>query len=106
MQTDMRIGDVLGLRFLAKVNMIHELTVTQNQITPFPIPILQNQFRHSRTQLTLHIQPDTRLASVNPVILSNTAKLVVDSGCLPTRDIRHRPRVKFLGKGSGGVTEL
>ena len=29
----MRIGDVLGLRFLAKVNMIHELTVTQNQIT-------------------------------------------------------------------------
>ena len=81
MQTDTRIGDVLGLRFLAKVNMIHELTVTQNQITPFPIPILQNQFRHSRAQLTLHFKPDTRLASVNPVILSNTAKLVVDSGC-------------------------
>ena len=69
-QRDMRIGDVLGLRFLAKVNTIHELTVTQSQITLHPIPILQRQFRHNRAQLTMHFKPDTRLASVNPVILS------------------------------------
>ena len=46
--------------------------------------MLQCQVRHSRAQLTTHISltSDPESANpVNPVILSNTAKLVVDSGC-------------------------
>ena len=85
---NLKLGDVLGLRFLAKAHMSHKFSAIQSQIALFPIPMLlsmlQNQVRHSRAQLTAHISPDIRPESanpVNPVILSNTAKLVVDSGC-------------------------
>ena len=48
-------------------------TIPNPNITE-PLPTQQNT-------IDLALQPETRLASVNPVILSNTAKLVVDSGC-------------------------
>ena len=58
--------------FFAKAHTSHKCPSMQSQIALFPIPMLhsmlQNQVRHSRAQL-------------NPVILSNRAKLVVDSGC-------------------------
>ena len=81
-------GDVLGLRFLAKAHTSHKFSSMQSQIALCPIPMLhsmlQSLVRHSRAQLTAHIQPDIKPESanpVNPVILSKTAKLVVDSGC-------------------------
>ena len=79
-------GDFLALRFFVKAHTSHKFSSMQSQIALFPIPMLlsmlQNQVRHSRTQLTTHISP-TRPESANPVnpaILSNTAKLIVDSG--------------------------
>ena len=77
----MRIGDVLGLRFLAKSehdsradsHAESDHSISNPNITE-PVPTQQNT-------IDIALQPDTRLASVNPVILSNTAKLVVDSGC-------------------------
>ena len=87
-QVKLRRGDVLGLRFLAKAHTSHKCPSMQSQIALFPIPMLhsmlQNQVRHSRAQLTAHISltsdRNLRILS-NPVILSNTAKLVADSGC-------------------------
>ena len=75
--------DVLGLRFLSKAHTSHKLSSMQSQIALFPIPAESSSTQQSTVDHT-H-QPEIRPESanpVNPVILSNTAKLVVDSGCI------------------------
>ena len=79
-QVKLKRGDVLGLWFLAKAHTSQKFSTMQSQIALFPIPMshsmLQNQVRHSRAGIR------ARSANpVNPVLISNTAKLVVDSGC-------------------------
>ena len=82
-------GDVLGVRFLAKAHTSHKLSAMHSQIAWIcefqcnsPCCTLSSPTQQSTVDHT-H-QPDIRSESaspVNPVILSNTAKLVVDSGC-------------------------
>ena len=85
---NLKRGDVMGLRFLAQAHTNHKFSSMQSpdRVVPNSSVALHVAESSSTQQSTVdHThQPDIRPESanpVNPVILSNTAKLVVDSGC-------------------------
>ena len=81
-------GDVVGLRFLANAHTSHKFLIhaESDRVVPnsnVALFVAESSSTQQSTVDRTHL-PDVRPESanpVNPVILSNTAKLVVDSGC-------------------------